>query len=218
MRNILLSSIMSYKVKDNWGNWLNYEYLIIYNDSKTIQRHITHTIVPWPNPKQWLMVLFLVAYSDLVTSILSDCITVTVVIVSLICFLRGVVGFQSTLIVKYVIQYWNSWIWLEADRTVMDCICSIWIHGDVIKWKHFLRCWPFVRGIHWSPVNFPHKGQLRGALMFSLICARINALVNNHQAGVLRRHRAHYDVIIMMYAHVVFFSWTSNTMAPSIYL
>ena len=26
--------------------------------------------------------------------------------------------------------------------------------------------WPFVRGIHRSPVNSPHKGQWRGALMF----------------------------------------------------
>ena len=47
-------------------------------------------------------------------------------------------------------------------------------HDDVIKWKHFPRYWPFVRGIHRSPVNSPHKGQWRGALMFSLICARIN--------------------------------------------
>ena len=44
-------------------------------------------------------------------------------------------------------------------------------HDDVIKWKHFPRNWPFVREIHRSPVNFPHKGQLRGALMFSLIYA-----------------------------------------------
>ena len=27
---------------------------------------------------------------------------------------------------------------------------------DVIKWKHFPRYWPFVRGIHRSPVNSPH--------------------------------------------------------------
>ena len=33
------------------------------------------------------------------------------------------------------------------------------IHDDVIKWKHFPRNWPFVREIHRSPVNFPHKGQ-----------------------------------------------------------
>ena len=71
------------------------------------------------------------------------------------------------------------------------------IHDDVIKWKHFPRCWPFVRGIHRSPVNSPHKDQWRGALMFTLICARINGWVNNRKAGDLRRHRAYYDVIVM---------------------
>ena len=71
------------------------------------------------------------------------------------------------------------------------------IHDDVIKWKHFPRNWPFVRGIHRSPVNSPHKGQWRGALMFSLICARINGWVNTGDAGDLRRHRIHNDVIVM---------------------
>ena len=70
-------------------------------------------------------------------------------------------------------------------------------HGDVIKWKHFLRYWPFVRGIHRSPVNFPHKDQWRGALMLALICVRINGWVNNCEAGDLRRNLAHYDVIVM---------------------
>ena len=63
--------------------------------------------------------------------------------------------------------------------------------------KHFPRYWPFVRGIHRSPVNSPHKGQWRGALMFSLISARINGWVNNGEAGDLRRHRAHYGIIVM---------------------
>ena len=44
-------------------------------------------------------------------------------------------------------------------------------HDDVIKWKLFPRYWPFVRGIHRSPANSPHKGQRRVTLMFSLICA-----------------------------------------------
>ena len=61
-------------------------------------------------------------------------------------------------------------------------------HDGVIKWKHFPRYWPFV-----SPVNFPHKWQWRETLILSLICAWINGWVNNHAAGDLRRHRAHYD-------------------------
>ena len=70
-------------------------------------------------------------------------------------------------------------------------------HDNVIKRKHFPRYWPFVRGIHRSPVNSLHKGQWRGALMFSLICARISDWVNNGEAGDLRRNHAHYDVIVM---------------------
>ena len=54
-----------------------------------------------------------------------------------------------------------------------------------------------MRGIHRSPVNSPHKGQWRGALMFSLICVWINGWVNNREAGDLRRYRAHYDVTVM---------------------
>ena len=49
-------------------------------------------------------------------------------------------------------------------------------HDDVINWKHFLGYLPFVRGIPRSPVNSPHKGQWRRALMFSLIWVWINRL------------------------------------------
>ena len=71
------------------------------------------------------------------------------------------------------------------------------MHDDVIKWQHFPRYWPFVRGINRLPMNSPHNGQWRGALMFSLICAWINGWVNNRAAGEFRRHRAHYDVTLM---------------------
>ena len=74
---------------------------------------------------------------------------------------------------------------------------TIVFHDDVIKWKHFPRNWPFVRGIHRSPVTSPHKGQWPGVLMFSLICARTKGWGNNGKAGDLRRYRAHYDVIVI---------------------
>ena len=82
-------------------------------------------------------------------------------------------------------------------------------HDDVIKWKHFPRYWPFVREIHRSPVNFPHKGQWRGALMFALIYVWINGWVNNREAGDLRRNHTHYDVMVMVcqiqvYIYVMF--------------
>ena len=92
-------------------------------------------------------------------------------------------------------------ITLSTHRSRMTHICASKVdrhHDDVIKWKHFPRYWPFVRGILRSPVNSPHRGQWRGALMFTLICARINGWINNREAGDLRRHRTHYDVIVMI--------------------
>ena len=49
-----------------------------------------------------------------------------------------------------------------------------------------------------GPVNSSHKGQWLGALMFSLICTRINGWVNNREAGDLKRQRAHYDIMVMI--------------------
>ena len=89
----------------------------------------------------------------------------------------------------------------QVMRTRSWTICSGWCssqtHDDVIKWKHFLRYRPFVRGSHRSPVNSPHKGRWRWALIFSLICAWINGWVNNGEAGDFRRHRANYDLNVM---------------------
>ena len=97
---------------------------------------------------------------------------------------------------------------------------KIQMHDDVIKWKHFPRYWPFVRGIHRSPVNSPYKGQWRGALMFSLICTWINRWVNNGEAGDLRRYRAHYDVIEMNHLFILMniltVHWTIKSLFISI--
>ena len=61
-------------------------------------------------------------------------------------------------------------------------------HNDVIKWKYFPRYWPFVHGIHRSPVNSPNKDHWCGALMLSLICTWTNSWANTGDAGDLRRH------------------------------
>ena len=84
----------------------------------------------------------------------------------------------------------NVFFW---TRLVDDAI----FNDGIIKWKHIRHSWSFVQGIHRSPVNSQHKFQWRGALMFSLICARINPRENNLEAGDLRRHRAHYDANVM---------------------
>ena len=59
-------------------------------------------------------------------------------------------------------------------------------------WRHqmetFLRYWPFVEGIHRSPLD---------SLTKASDGARTNGWANNRDAGDLRRHRAHYDVTVM---------------------
>ena len=61
----------------------------------------------------------------------------------------------------------NNKVYLRLDHWWV--IISLLLHDDVIKWKYFPCYWPFVWEIHRSLVNSPHKGQWRGALMFSLI-------------------------------------------------
>ena len=60
-----------------------------------------------------------------------------------------------------------------------------------------------LRGEFTGPGEFPAQSQWRRTLVFSLIYAWINGWVNNREAGHLRRHRAHYDVIVMNYGKVM---------------
>ena len=100
----------------------------------------------------------------------------------------------------FVAQFlWCLYLWRSLPRR-----CQCYEHDDVITWKHFPRHWPFVWGIHRSPVNSPHKDQWRGALMISLICAWTNGSTNNRNVGDLRRHRVHYDVSVMKCVNVCF--------------
>ena len=75
-------------------------------------------------------------------------------------------------------------------------------------WRHQLKTFSALLAICAgnSPVtvNSPHKGQWRGALMFSSICAWIDGWENSREAGDLRRYRAHYDVTVMLwnYFHI----------------
>ena len=70
-------------------------------------------------------------------------------------------------------------------------VVNVWEYYDVIKLKQFPRY------CSWSTMNSPHKGQWRGALMFSLIWA--NDWINRQAAGDQRRHCAHYDITVMKY-------------------
>ena len=96
-------------------------------------------------------------------------------------------------------------LYIPQNLVYFSKFCDIMIelelipqHDDVIKWKHFPCHWPFVRRIHRSPVNSPHKRQVTRSfdVFFHL---RLNKrLINTREAGDLRRYHAHYDVIVMI--------------------
>ena len=84
-----------------------------------------------------------------------------------------------------------------------DCVWK-WAYMELLNiawWRHQMETVSALLAICAGnspvPVNSPHKGQWRGASMFSLICVWINGWVNNREANDLRRYRAHYDVIVI---------------------
>ena len=77
-----------------------------------------------------------------------------------------------------------------------DCYTYI-AHNDLIQWKHFrvtgLLCGEFT-GHQWIPLRKASDAEARCFLWSALW---INVWVNNREAGDLRRHCAHYGVIVM---------------------
>ena len=72
-------------------------------------------------------------------------------------------------------------------------------------WRHQMETLSALVICTWnSPVNSPHKGQWRGAVIFSFSCIWINSWINNREAGDLRRHRAHYDVTVMHFGDGIY--------------
>ena len=69
---------------------------------------------------------------------------------------------------------------IEAMGQTEDVTLHIWgwffCHDDVIKWKHFLRYWLFVRRIHRSPMNSHHKG----AKLWCFLDLRLNKRLSKH--------------------------------------
>ena len=93
----------------------------------------------------------------------------------------------------------QSWYWQWRVKGSMPSTTK---NGNSPWWRHEMETFSALLAICAGnspvPVNSPHKGQWGEALMFSLICVWINGWVNNREAGDLRRHRAHYDVIVML--------------------
>ena len=83
--------------------------------------------------------------------------------------------------------------------THCDLVTPKWrhIHDDVIKWKHFPRYWPFVRGIY--PRTTASDAEL---WCFLWSAPWLNGWVNNRAAGDLRRQCAHNDVIVKIWVNI----------------
>ena len=101
-------------------------------------------------------------------------------------------------------QVYSSYVDPIASEITSKNISNIDDYKPTIRhtwWRHQMETFSALLAICAGnspvPVTSPHKGQWRGALMFTLICARINGWVNNRETGDLRRFRAHYDVIAM---------------------
>ena len=101
----------------------------------------------------------------------------------------------------------DVWIFCQWTR----CLKFMLPETQYISWNihtldlvvlHFPRNWPVVRGMASCAGNSPVTGELPAqkpvtrsfAVFFDL---RLNKRVNNREAGDLRRHRGHYDVIVI---------------------
>ena len=118
------------------------------------------------------------------------------------------------------------------ERKIWFSIVLLYDQTIFFRWKFPIRRWECVYLYSWwrhqietffallaicagnlpFTVNSPHKGQRRGASIFSLIFAWTNGWVNNGEAGDFRRHRAHPDVAVML-SIVMIWPWKWATLS-----
>ena len=115
--------------------------------------------------------------------------------------------FRNYLIFGSVAKYLAPW-WAKFFRWVEYIKQSSYRQADICHchrswWRHQMETFSALLAICVGnspvPLKSPHNGQWRGASMFSSICGWINRWVNNREAGDLRRYRAHYDVVVMVW-------------------
>ena len=111
-------------------------------------------------------------------------------LIYLIVYFETCTVYICTPIYSRILAYWLMLSVLQTTENKLHLILSYPIfshnncspHDDVIKWKHFPRYWPFVRGIHRSPVNSPHKWSVTQSfdVFFDL---RLNKRLSKHSWG-----------------------------------
>ena len=111
--------------------------------------------------------------------------------------------FASTLLLLYLISVMLALLSCQQYRN-FKMYYEICFTDDDIKWKHFPRYWPFVRGKFTDPRWIPcTKASDTELWCFFFICVWISDWVNNGKAGDLTRYRAPYDVIVMITANTI---------------
>ena len=109
---------------------------------------------------------------------------------------------------------------METWRRMCGRVLLSWCLCVVSWWRHQMETLSALLAICVGIHRSPHKGQWRGALMFSLICVWVNDWVNNREAGDLRRHRGHYDVIVMAVSEdsAAIIEWASILLVILVYM
>ena len=103
--------------------------------------------------------------------------------------------------VYWLVYHWRLWAitWTSNQIVWRNMVAPVYIELTMrlTSWRHQMETLSALLAFcaRNSPVSgdFPHNGQWRGTLRFSLICSWINGSVDNHEAGDLRRYRARYD-------------------------
>ena len=101
-----------------------------------------------------------------------------------------------------IMDIWYKYNPIFFTAVVLECTHDSW-------WRHQMETFFALLAI--CAGNPLVIGQWRGTLMFSLIYAWIKGWVNNREAGDLRRHRAHYEVILI-YCPIRIFSYNCNNL------
>ena len=104
--------------------------------------------------------------------------------------LRVVMEWCYCMFLKYS---WNEIFWNRFSPHCRHCIRTCrWFHDDVIKWKYFLRYWPFVTG------EFPSQRPVTRSfdVLFDL---RLNKRLNKQsRRRWFEKPSPHYDVTVML--------------------
>ena len=92
----------------------------------------------------------------------------------------------------------NTWSFITIQAFLFDLLA---IFVDCSWWRHQMEAFSTLLAlcVGNSPVTgeFPAKRPVTRSFDFFSDLRWINGLINNHEAGDVRRHRAHYDVNVM---------------------